>query len=222
MTHERTRGTMGAGRNTVTLYLTIVGGAIFIGLVLFAPWPVRAVLIVAAVGTALAALFKARRRRSDRLSQPKTDFRYAPPTNVKRARISDVLLPTSLKDYSFLFSGTILWSPISPTLDESVVNPTALAIDAVLKRAREITEQRDPSHASLVRHELAGVLGEMQPDATGRLRAMAESVQLTLPDSDQERFPGSAVRGHTRLIAETKPQVTGSTVLGSGLAEPKV
>jgi hypothetical protein len=111
-----------------------------------------------------------------------------PSVENKEEHVTGVLLPSMREDYSFLFSAKVLWSANSPVMDESTVNTAALAVDATLRRARQITEQRDPGNASLVQHELAGALAEMQDDPSGRLRAMATSVGLELPSGDQERL----------------------------------
>ncbi|MEV0407282.1 hypothetical protein [Actinoallomurus sp. NPDC050550] len=215
---------MSAGRNTTTLYLAVTGGLIFVGLVLFAPWPLW-ISLVAAAGFGTALLFASRHAGppSARTSRPEPMLGYVPhpAADVRRTRVvTDIALPTDLPDYSFLFSATVIWSPTTAITDESAINPAALAIDAVLKRAREITELRHPSHASLTRHELAGALGEMRADATGRVRAMAESVQLVLPDRDQERLDKlaavrkeEAIWEHERKYELNKREYLGEDVL---------
>lgn len=220
MTYERAGSAMSASRNTMKLYFAVVGGALLIGLALFAPWQLWAPLALAALGTVLALLAKAAGRQPSRPSRPEPGFGHVPPTDIGRTRVTDVPLPTNLEDYSLLFSATILWSSTTLATDESVINPAALAVDTVLKRAREITELRDPSHTSLVRYELASVLGEMQADTTGRLRASAESVQLVLPELDQERLDKlSAVRKeeaiweHERKYEQSKRAYLGGDVL---------
>lgn len=181
---------MSAGRNTVMMYLAVAGGMILVGLILFAPWPLWiTLLMVAAFATVLLLVARPSGRRAA-APRPEPVFGYASGSTMGsgRTRVSDILLPTELPDYFFLFSATVTWSSTPAVTDESTINPAALAADAVLKRAREITKLCDPCHVSLVRHELAGALGEMRTDATGRVRAMAESVQLALPATDQERL----------------------------------
>src|SRR4051812_7231171 len=101
---------MSAGRNTVTLYSTVTGGTLLIGLILFAPWPLWASLIlVVALATALILLAKAIGSRSGTSPRPEPTFTFTggPSTDLRRTRVSDVLLPTDLQDYSFLFSATV-------------------------------------------------------------------------------------------------------------------
>lgn len=214
---------MSAGRNTLTVYLAVVGGMILVGLILFAPWPLWiTLLVVAAFATALLFVTRSSGRRAATPPRPEPVFSYASGSamGVGRTRVSDILLPTDLPDYFFLFSASVTWSPTPAVTDESAINPAALAVDAVLKRAREITKLRDPSHVSLVRHELAGTLGEMQTDATGRVRAMAESVQLSLPNTDQERLnklaavrKEEAIWEHERRYELNKREYLGGDVL---------
>lgn len=195
------------GRNTATLYLTITGGVILIGLIVFAPWPRWISLLAAAgLGTALLYVTGPAKRLPTRTSppDPAPGLVPRPMSDVRRTHLPDTLLPTNLPDYFFLFSATVIWSPTSAITDESATNHAAVAIDAVVKRAREITELRDPGHASLVRHELASALAEMQTDGTGRVRAMAESVQLALPGHDQERLDKLAAARKEEAIWEHK------------------
>lgn len=214
---------MNTGRNTATPYLAVTGGAILIGLILFAPWPLLISLGTAgALGAGLLLLTWPTGQRAARTSRSEPMFGNAadPAANVRRSRVTDIPLPTELPDYHFLFSATVIWSPTPAVTDESAINPAALAVDALVKRARKITELRDPSHASLVRHELAGALGEMRTDGTGRLRTMAESVQLVLPDHDQERLDKlatvrkeEAVWEHERKYELSKRDYLGGDVL---------
>ncbi|MCW2875936.1 MAG: hypothetical protein JWQ95_36 [Sphaerisporangium sp.] len=216
---------MSSGRNTVTVYFVAMGGVLLFGLVLFAPWPLwtSLVLAVALVTAAVLLVRAAGRRRSSRPSpEPSTRYVPPPPPPVERReqRVVQVPLPSEEEDYDFLFSATVLWSPVRFTVDEAVVNPAALAVDAVLKRAREITEHRGPGRASLVQHELGGVLGTMRADDTGCLQAMAELVEVTLSGDDQERLDklaavrkNKAIWEHERKYEQSKREYLGEDVL---------
>jgi hypothetical protein len=212
---------MSSGRNTVTVYFVIIGGVLLVGLVYFAPWPLWATLLVA-VAFAIVVILQARapgHRRSSLPHEPSTLY-VPPPAERREQRVVQVSLPSNEEDYDFLFSATVLWSPLRFTMDEAAVNPAALALDTVLKRAREITEQREPGRASLVQHELGGVLGTMQADATGRLQAMAQSVEVTLSEHDRERLDklaavrkNKAVWEHERKYEQSKREYLGEDVL---------
>lgn len=211
---------MSTGRNTVAMYFAITGGVLLIGR--FAPWSVWISLALALAVVVTVVLLKAMRRRSSPPPPPKTALTDAAVSSAERReeRVTDVLLPSKREDYYFLFSGTVLWSPIRAVMDESMVNMTARAVDAVMKRARDITEQRDPGTASLVRHELGSSLGEMQKDTTGHLQAMAESVHLVLPDHDQQRLDklaavrkDEAVWVHERKYEQSKREYLSEDVL---------
>ncbi|GGP96345.1 hypothetical protein GCM10010187_10060 [Actinomadura coerulea] len=181
---------MCAGRNVTTIYFAATAGAVLAGLMLFAPWPLWAAFAATFAIFGLL-LFRTRNTRS----QPKGGslpaafaFAPAPAADVRATRLPDVLLPSESPDYRFQFSAMVMWSPTATETAESETNYAALAVNAILERARGLTELRDPGHASLVQHELAGALGEMQVDSTKRLLARAESVRLALPGPDQERL----------------------------------
>jgi hypothetical protein len=144
----------------------------------------------------------------------------APPAQRTEEPVVDILLPSKREDYGFLFSATVIWLPIHPAEEEPTLSMAALAADAVLKRAREITENRDPTQVSLVRHELAGTLAEMREDSTGRLWARADSVGLCLPDQDQHRLDKlaavrkeKAIWEHERKYEQSKREYLGEDVL---------
>ncbi|MCZ0990888.1 hypothetical protein [Streptomyces diastatochromogenes] len=116
-----------------------------------------------------------------------------------------VALPSHWDDYHFVFSATVRWYLIESPGNDPALNPAGLAVEAVLNRARAVTERREPGRASLVQHEFSGVLSRMCPDPTGHLQAMAESISLTFLEQDQERLDrladvrkGKAVWEHQR------------------------
>ncbi|MGI5207470.1 hypothetical protein ACQEU6_38560 [Spirillospora sp. CA-108201] len=165
------------------------------GLMIFAPWPLWTAFGAAVAIFGLLLLRAGKPRGQRRRNSPSEVFAYAPAAaaDVRATRLPDVLLPSRSPDYRFQFSATVMWSPTANETTESETNYAALAVNAVLERAYELTERRDPGHASLVQHELAGALGEMRMDSTGRLHARAESVRLALPGPDQERLDKLAV-----------------------------
>jgi hypothetical protein len=212
---------MSSGRDTVTTYFAIIGGLLMIGLLAFAPLPGwgRLMLGLALVTTALVlacgSLWRRRPAEATFVAEDTT-----PQPVHERKHITDVLLPSSRDDYSFLFTATVIWSPVRVWPDESGATLSALAVDAVLRRARQITESRDPAHVSLARYELGGHLAEMRTDITGRVRAMAESVGLVLSGHDQERLDqlakvrkDEAVWEHERKWEQSKRDYLGRDVL---------
>ena len=213
---------MNTGRNTARVIGAIAAAALTIGLIVFAHWPTWAALVLTlSLATMTIALLQARRRRLEPPPhEPEVTYVPMPPPDDKKERVADVLLPSNHGDYYFLFSATVRWVPTATVLGDAVINMAALAVDAVLQRAREITQQRDPHNASLVRHELGARLAGMQPDATGCLRAMAESVQLVLPDNDQERLDKlaavrkeEAIWEHERKYEQSKREYLSGDVL---------
>lgn len=213
---------MSAGRDITTLYFTVFCGMITIALIFFAPWLLW-IPLIAIIGLGATRLNAARTGRHRHVGDPLTDFAGADASNhwapPKETRLTDVLLPTSRPDYSFRFSASVTWSPLGFG-ENGDVNHAALATDAILKRAIRVTETRDPAHASLVQHELASALGEMQADATTRVRAMADSVRIVLPAADQERLDKlatsrkeEALWEHERMYERIRREYLGGDVL---------
>lgn len=179
---------MSSGRVTVTTYLVVFCGLILVALIFFAPWPVwLAFLLVVLLAAGGLGLIWGRHRWEEPTSYPGPQ---PPGTPVEHwtHRLAPVALPSGWEDYDFVFSATVRWLPSTVRGDESHVNLQAIAVNAILERARKITRERPPSRVSLVQHELSGALGRMEPDGTGCLRAMAESVTLTLTEEDRSRL----------------------------------
>lgn len=193
---------MGPGNKTVTVYFTGFAGLLLTGLALFSPLPPWVWMVLAATaGTALFLFMRGGARSAEAGSV--TEPAYAPPPPVEPLRQNiEVTLPSMEPDYEFLFSATVRWSPIGGTTNGSGANLGNLAISAVLKRATAVTESRPPGRASLIQHELNGVLGTMQPDTTERVRAMAESVTLALSDQDRRRLDRLAEIRKQRAVWE--------------------
>ncbi|PJI99880.1 hypothetical protein BX264_0149 [Streptomyces sp. 2333.5] len=212
---------MTTGCKTTTVFLTILCALLLTILGLTQEWPpwAWATLAVLLIGVPAAAFKVAAVRRG---SVP-VDFeeqRTAVPIERREHRVSHVALPSQWADYDFVFSATIRWYPLEAHSDDPVVSPAGLAVEAVLDRARAITERREPGRASLVQHELSGVLSTMRPDRTGQLQVMAEDVTLTLREPDQERLDklaevrkDKAVWEHQRKYEQSKREYLGEDVL---------
>lgn len=214
---------MSSGRNTVLIYLLVVSGILLAGLIAFAPNVIRVPAVLVALTTLLVLLFRGviSRRQSTPLEEP-TSYVSPPPPHVepRKHRVEQVPVPSQEDDYDFLFSATVLWLPIRSASANTHLNTAGLAVDAIIKRAREITECRRPSRASLVAHELGAALGTMQADETRSVQAMAESVQVILSPRDQERLDKLAdvrkdtvVWEHDRKYEQSKREYLGEDVL---------
>ncbi|MEU2224837.1 hypothetical protein [Streptomyces sp. NPDC018347] len=212
---------MTTGRKTTTLFLTVLSGLLLTILGLTQRWPTWTWLVLAAlllVVPAAACHIAARRRGSVPVSFE--EQWTAAPVERTEHHVSRVALPSNRDDYSFVFSATVRWYLIESPGNDPVLNPAGLAVEAVLKRARAITEKREPDRASYVQHELGGVLSRMCPDPTGSLQAMAENISLTLLDQDQERLDrladvrkDKAVWEHQRKYEQSKREYLGEDVL---------
>ncbi|WP_283133109.1 hypothetical protein [Rhizohabitans arisaemae] len=195
---------MSADRKLVAVFFALVGGALLVGLAIFAPWQVSVVLIAVLLLVLLAVRAIRGVRRRSHYPHPGRSGRYVPVMSRDRqARpIVRALLPSSEPDYQFLFSAKVLWRPFEDAVDESLVNPGALAAEAVVERARRLAEKRAPEDFSYVQHELSGVLGTMEPDETRTVLAMAESVELVLSAADRQRLEELATLRKTRALQE--------------------
>ncbi|MEU2210880.1 SdpI family protein [Streptomyces hygroscopicus] len=182
---------MSSGHKTMTGFLTVICGLILaiVGLLMNWPlwvWTVIAVLLL--TGSALTARAVGPSHGPippDRTLEP--DLPVPEPERWECV-VSEVALPSAVPDYDFLFSATIRWCPGHSSADAPYVNPGALAVDAVLDRARRITATQPPHRSSLAQHQLNGALGTMAADSTGRVKALAEDVTLRLTEADMERL----------------------------------
>ncbi|WP_327708443.1 hypothetical protein OG912_05560 [Streptomyces sp. NBC_00464] len=212
---------MTTGRKTTTVFLTILCGLVLtiLGLTEQWPtwaWPILAALLLAAPATA----FRVAALRRGSVPVAFEEHLTAPPIERMEHHVSRVALPSRWADYDFLLSATVRWYADEGSGHGCLLNPAGLAVDAVLERARAITEQREPGRVSLVRHELSGALSSPLPDSTGRLQAMAEDVRLTLHEHDQERLDSlagvrkdQAVWEHQRKYEQSKRKYLGEDVL---------
>lgn len=212
---------MTTGCKTTTVFLTILSGLLMtiLGVTQQWPawaWPALATLLVVCPAVA----FQAARRRRGHTPVSFEEQLTAAPIERQERQVRHVSLPSLWADYDFLVSATVRWHLLDSSDRDPVLNPAGLAVEAVLARARAITEQREPMRASLVQHELNGALGHMLADSSGHLRAMAENVTLALHQHDQERLDSlagvrkdKAVWEHQRKYEQSKRKYLGEDVL---------
>ncbi|MFE2069209.1 hypothetical protein ACFXDH_43715 [Streptomyces sp. NPDC059467] len=212
---------MTTGSKTTTVFLTILCGLLLtiLGLTQHWPafaWPALAVLLVGIPAVA----FKIAAVRRGPLPIDVQEQHTAPPVERREHHVRQVALPSNWTDYDFLFSATVRWYPVEATGNAPLLNPAGLAVEAVLDRARLITEQREPGRPSLIQHELSGALSRVRPDPTGHLHVMAEDITLILREHDQERLDrlaevrkDKAVWEHQRKYEQSKRQYLSEDVL---------
>jgi hypothetical protein len=200
--------------------ITLVAALVTVDLALH--WPLWLLPTVAALGLlAIACLARSGRRQpGSPTAQAVTNLVVAQPPELRAEQVADVLMPSQDADYRFLFSATVLWCPAGTGTARQPASLAASAVEAIVRRASEITRQRAAASASLLRWELASALGEMKTDSAGCVHAMAESVQLVLPASDQERLDKlAAVRKdetvweHERRYEQSKRRYLSGDVL---------
>ncbi|MEU7401150.1 hypothetical protein [Streptomyces sp. NPDC044948] len=212
---------MTTARKTTTVFLTVLSGLLLtiVGLMQRWPawaWPLLAVLLLVVP----AAVFRFAAMRRGTVPVAFEEQLTAAPVERTEHRVSQVLLPSKWADYDFVFSATVRWCLVDAPASAPVLNPAGIAVDAVLKRARAITEQREPVRASLVERELSGALSRMVPESTVHLQAMAENVRLVLVQQDQERLDkladvrkDEAVWVHQRKYEQSRRRYLGEDVL---------
>ncbi|MFF8712203.1 hypothetical protein ACF07T_12280 [Streptomyces sp. NPDC015184] len=106
----------------------------------------------------------------------------------QETRVVDAALPSATDGYDFLFSATVWWRPVPGHSDWSDGASPALAVSSVVSRALEVVRREEPGHASFARYLLEGELGAPLPDRSGRVKALAADVTLTLSPADRERL----------------------------------
>jgi hypothetical protein len=212
---------MTTARKTATVFLTVLSGLLLsiVGLTQQWPawtWPLLAVLLLVVP----TAVFRVAAMRRGTIPVAFEEQLTAAPVERTDHRVSQVVLPSKWADYDFVFSATVRWCLVGAPASAPVLNPAGLAVDAVLKRARAVTEQREPVRASLVEQELSGALSRMVPEPTGHLQAMAENIKLVLAQQDQERLnkladvrKDEAVWVHQRKYEQSKRRYLGEDVL---------
>ncbi|WP_344331784.1 hypothetical protein [Kitasatospora putterlickiae] len=183
---------------TRTAAAAVAAGAVPVALGLAMGWPAPVWAPAGAAVVALVLLVSATRVRPApgpspvpaAAPPPVPDPDPQPPVEppYRRTSVTGVALPSAVPDYDFLFSATVWWREVAPRGGVAHAAPGSLAIEAVLARARAVTEQEHPGRPELVRHRLDGVLGTPSPDTSGIVVAMAEGVGLGLSAADRERL----------------------------------
>jgi len=105
-----------------------------------------------------------------------------PPTRT----VVDVRLPSASPDFQFSFSAIVQWSSVLSGSRHADLG--AVAVDALLKRARALTTELQVTEEALNQQHLASVLGEPALDDRGQVRCWATEVRLRLPDADHKHL----------------------------------
>ena len=212
---------MSSDRKAVTAFITLICGLLLLIVGLLVHWPLWAWLVATASLVTPTLVMKATADPPDLLPREFLPDPNLPcPQEKREQRISEVQLPSKLPDYDFLFSATVRWCPVDTSPDAPVINAMALAVNAVLVRASEITSNRSPDRSTLTQRELDAALGRMEPDANKYVLAMAQDVTLALSPHDQDRLDKlAAVRkdedvwNHARRHEQSKRTYLGKDVL---------
>ncbi|MDI3406615.1 hypothetical protein [Streptomyces cavernicola] len=214
---------MRSGHKIMTGFVAVLFALLIVIVGLCVEWPLwswPAAFGLLAVGTAVAlALFRQKPPLIPYEHQLEPEAPL-PPVERWECVIRNVSLPSISEDYDFQFTATVRWIPQDASDDAPGINAGGLAVDAVLERARRITQQESPHRSSLVQHRLNGELATMQLDESCRVAAMAERVQLSLSEPDRERLEklatvrkNEAVWEHERKWEQSKRAYLGDDVL---------
>ncbi len=121
--------------------------------------------------------------------------------------VADVRLPSASPDFQFSFSAIVQWSTVLSGSRHADLG--AVAVDALLDRARALTVRQQVTEESLNQHRLAALLGEPALDEKGQVRSWATEVRLRLPDADQKHLQHLAAlhrREQTTLLERRMEQ----------------
>ncbi|GAA0615212.1 hypothetical protein HPO96_25665 [Kribbella sandramycini] len=105
-----------------------------------------------------------------------------PPTRT----VVDVRLPSASADFQFSFSAVVQWSTVLAGSRHADLG--AVAVHALLERARALTTGLQVTEEALNQHRLAAILGEPALDDKGQVRCWATEIRLRLPDADQRHL----------------------------------
>ncbi|MFB6726690.1 hypothetical protein ACFCV3_41355 [Kribbella sp. NPDC056345] len=105
-----------------------------------------------------------------------------PPTRT----VVDVRLPSASADFQFSFSAIVQWSTVLSGSRHADLG--AVAVDALLQRARALAAELQVTEEALNQQHLAAVLGEPALDEKGQVRCWATEVRLRLPDADHKHL----------------------------------
>ncbi|MFF0145461.1 hypothetical protein ATK36_1641 [Amycolatopsis sulphurea] len=110
------------------------------------------------------------------------------PVRHQQTSVPVTALPSAQPDYRFVFSATVYWR-FRPDVPQPVHgNPAALAIEAIVAQAKDVTAAEHPLDHQQVRHRLDSLLGQPRLDRTGAVEASAAGVRLELEPADRERL----------------------------------
>ncbi|MFF0270484.1 hypothetical protein [Kribbella sp. NPDC004536] len=197
-------------RNTLLTAAAIVVVLYVVSLIVGLPaW--AAVVLIVVLLVLLAVVWKqpdeprpvvARPAPSVVLPDPEPVF-SGPPSRT----VADVRLPSASPDFQFSFSAVVQWSTVLSGSRHADLG--AVAVDALLDRARSLTARQQVTEESLNQHRLAALLGEPALDEKGQVRSWATEIRLRLPDPDQKHLQHLAAlhrREQTTLLERRMEQ----------------
>ncbi|WP_086824296.1 hypothetical protein [Allokutzneria sp. NRRL B-24872] len=180
-----------------------------------AGWPIWLIMLAALVLLAVTAwvVRQQRSRREEhelRVEHARNVYEQEarptppPPPPPGERRIDSVTLSSATPDYPFVFSCTVRWRPQHHAAGNGHADPGALAAEAIVLRARQITTAHAPEDDTTAT-ALAAALGHAVSDPRQHVIAWATQVSLKVSQEDREHLSrASAVRKHIRLWEQEK------------------
>lgn len=195
----------------VSVLLPILVGALFE----WATWVTTVVVVVLLAATAAMVMRRHQHHVQQSMlaeqwryehEQERTEQQAAPPEPPAAAdppataAITPVRLSSSLDGIPFAFACTVHWLPQGYGPGTAHAEPSALAVQAVLERARQVTELHHPEDNVAAAHVLASALGHPMPDSTNAVTAWATSIKLTVGEEHRTHLQDlSALRRQRHL-----------------------
>ncbi|MFJ1790346.1 hypothetical protein [Kitasatospora griseola] len=186
-------------RNKVQLFLSIfVGGLLPIIVGWKLGWSVWLWVMMSLTVMALVGLFSVALAPQTPAPEPQVDHgrpQPEPPAEppFHETRLENLLLPSCVPDYDFRFSATVRWRSSRSFQTSPHASLAAVAVDAVVARARQVTVGEHPARTDLAAFRLNGALGTLVHDSSGLVAAMAVAVVVTLTEEDRTRLEKLAV-----------------------------
>ncbi|MBP2478056.1 hypothetical protein JOF53_006928 [Crossiella equi] len=108
-----------------------------------------------------------------------------PPMPFQVKEIGDWHLPSRVQGVEFVLSGRVAWQPLPDIAPHPDLE--SLALNSVFHRAAAVTSQGFPGYHVSVATRLTAELGEHLPEPTGRVRAHALGLSLSIADGALEQ-----------------------------------
>jgi len=125
------------------------------------------------------------------------------PTPPPSRSVSSVSLPSTLDGIPFTFGCTVHWRSNRSPLDNGHADPAAIAVDAVLARARQISRGHHPDDDTVV-HALSASLGHSDATSDRLLVTWATDVTVQVGQEHREHLQDLAALRRQQNLQEQR------------------